>query len=353
MTVYILLLLAIIIIWIPALVTERGQRTALYLSFFIMFLIMGLRAPSIGSDTPFYVDSYSRVGRGPFLNVFVLENSAPVYNLLAWLLYRVFPDGQMLLVFCSLIICAGYAYFIDQMCDAPFRATLLFLGTNAFFASMNLMRQYLAIAVLLVGVVAFQKHGRRFLGTVLALLAIGIHSIVLISLLVLIPVLRREDPERPVVLGPLYEPLSRLFSKVFTHFEMYTSPTSDLTIESENSGRLSYVYYGYALLFVLSLHNTKALKEYFGDPGKLSCFIGAAAMAIFSFSFSGSLLLSRMLFNFEPFYSVYIADASRELDRDAHTVLYGLIVVCGLSVHAALMLYFGHNHVLPYRFFFS
>jgi hypothetical protein len=176
MGVYLVLLLSITVF---ALImrTNRGMpRDSKFLmaSLGAMFLVVALRAPTVGTDTLGYRQQYlSHYVRSDELGFSKLMELATATGLG----FQGFLAVVALITFGALyVICRTFAL-------APFLSVMLILGTGLFAMSMSGLRQTLAASVFLLAIVALDG-GRRWLFVALVLLASTFHN----SAIVLLPI---------------------------------------------------------------------------------------------------------------------------------------------------------------------
>ena len=117
-----------------------------FLSFVPLTFVMAVRR-GIGRD---YI-LYWRWFRG------TRESLEPAFKLLNTVLCRIFGDPQYLFIVCAVIICGIYYMTIYKESVSPVYSILLFVIARDFFFSMNVMRQYVATAILLLSIPFFKK----------------------------------------------------------------------------------------------------------------------------------------------------------------------------------------------------
>lgn len=117
-----------------------------FLSFMPLTFVMAIRR-GIGRD----YFAYWRWFRG------TRESLEPAFKLLNTVLCRIFWDPQSLFIVCAVIICGIYYMIIYKESVSPIYSILLFVITRDFFFSMNVMRQYVATAILLLSIPFFKK----------------------------------------------------------------------------------------------------------------------------------------------------------------------------------------------------
>lgn len=143
MIIYLLLILVVLLCF-----RTMKEEKALLFSFLSMSLIAALRSPGVGVDTQQFYDAFYVIGESASLSSFRYEYG---FTLLCKILYLLFKNGQSLIVFTSLFIHFSVYRFIKRNSKNYAQSTLLYIFMNLFFNYMNIMRQAMAIAVLLLG----------------------------------------------------------------------------------------------------------------------------------------------------------------------------------------------------------
>lgn len=143
MLIYLLLIIAAVLFF-----RTMKEERALLLSFVLMSLIAALRSPDVGIDTQQFYNAFYVIGKSSSLGSFRFEFG---FTLLCKILYLLFGNGQSLIVFTSVFINFSVYLFIKKHSKNCFQSALLYIFMNLFFNYMNIMRQAMAIAVLLLG----------------------------------------------------------------------------------------------------------------------------------------------------------------------------------------------------------
>ncbi|MBQ9802808.1 MAG: EpsG family protein [Clostridia bacterium] len=176
--------------------TQKNRRIFVGTCCMLFVLFAACRAPEVGRDTALFLDVFDKLhGRG-FLDTQIFSSWVePGFRLLCWLLAQFTSNGQWLVVVTSVIIHVSVCVFIYRHTQNPYLACFLYLTLMLYPWYLNVMRQALAISVLLFAWGAFrQKHFLRF--SFLVLLAATFHTsalmFLLCPLLTLIPVSKKS-----------------------------------------------------------------------------------------------------------------------------------------------------------------
>lgn len=177
MTVYLVEILLIGVLG-SAIHPRRDQRNRLWfiwLSFLILLFISGMRAPTVGTDTPSYVLLFHNT------NYAYLIGSRFEIGFLLYLriLHRIWSSTRFFL-FTNSAICIGLVCrFIYKHSEEPCLAVLLYILLKAYFFQMTGLRQALAITFVMTAFSCLLTERNRknyFISALLMLLAVSFHT---------------------------------------------------------------------------------------------------------------------------------------------------------------------------------
>lgn len=164
MTIYVVLLLTILILYIPLFDVKfkRYKRTFIILSFSCMILVLGLRGRSVGEDTSAYLSMFRVVQNTSWNQLmkgglsFSWTQWGEDVEILFAILFKVisvFTDEPQYAIFITAMISyALFAHFIYKNCnDHVLFSTLIVLCNGVFMSSFNSCRQILALAIAING----------------------------------------------------------------------------------------------------------------------------------------------------------------------------------------------------------
>ena len=144
------------------------------LSILPLLVVMAFRY-FVGTDFGSYVMIFKygddRVERGYIL----LNNLAHCFS----------DNCQAIFVISSIIICGCYFYIIYKESINPAYSVLLFVLCKDYFVAMNVMRQYLSTAIVILAI-PFVKRKEWFKAAIIFIIAFLFHKSVIIFLLLLI-----------------------------------------------------------------------------------------------------------------------------------------------------------------------
>lgn len=174
---------------------ERERRIFATACCFMLVCVAALRAPTVGRDTQLFLDVFDKLhGRSlPDVLTFPMWVE-PGFRVLCWLIGLFTANGQWLIVLTSVFINVSVSDFIYRHAKNVYLGFFLYLTMMQYTLYLNVMRQALAIAIILFAWGFFKK--RRYVPYILlVLLAATFHTSALLfllcPLLCLVPVTRR------------------------------------------------------------------------------------------------------------------------------------------------------------------
>lgn len=262
MTVHIILLFAIMILGFITYATlkpsEKVNKRFIISSFFMVFLVQALRASSVGTDTDVYVRSFYLIDRASF----DWHSSAwePCYLWLNMLIGKLTDNPQYVLAVCSFLILFGIGLFIYKNMDhtkSAFWPVFFFMVFLHYPNSMNLLRQYIAMAfVLQIYWILRDVEGKKkyIISIVLLIIGVNFHTPSIIAALLFAPYLVKTVRRKVLVLigfgvMVVIVMFNYLLPLVYLAFPQYLKYSSSSYMDSDGFGPY---YIAYALL-ILSL----------------------------------------------------------------------------------------------------
>jgi len=117
-----------------------------------MMFMAAIRAPSVGRDTAYFCRRFLRITAGGETRF------EPGFVLLSRFLGVISSDPQILIIATSIIIFGLFARFIYINSQDVILSTFLFISMRFFFLYMNIMRQAIAIVIILLGFEYLKKN---------------------------------------------------------------------------------------------------------------------------------------------------------------------------------------------------
>lgn len=201
MTVYILLLLFVLacdLLLYKHQKNNQRKKLFLFLTFFAMTLILGLRGESVGEDTRHFLVMYKQAKTISWKTIFQSRGFRTVWYVdqygfhdtveNGWLILckfvHLFTDnGQVFLFIVAALTCGIFAKFIYDNSTDVFYSTLIFLCESMFMFAFNGARQMLAVALTLPAYTAL-KHKKIKTAIIWVIVAALIHNTALVAFII-------------------------------------------------------------------------------------------------------------------------------------------------------------------------
>ena len=282
------------------------------------------------------------------------HNFSPLFDLFL-MVSRWFSTPQAFFVMSSVFICGAYFYSCYRNSDFPAYSVLLFVVTEDFFVSMNVIRQYMAIGVLLLFLPAFRNRDwkKMIAAVVLAgTIHLGACVVVLFGLLVWF-----VRPNWKFALGvgagvgalglvllPLLKPLLELtpFGRYFTnHYSTdWYGPTIPMLA--------IYLCVLLVLSFCCDLNTAREDPNFRLLYHAVTVNLWLMIMALYMPS-----NFYRMTYFTNAFFVVTFPTALRYMKKDWMKWVVGIGCLCGYALWTVLLLSVGNQDVIPYQTIFG
>lgn len=341
---------------------RKWNVQAVYLCLVIGYLALlsALRAVSVGTDTATYCRLYRKIARISSLDRLWKRSFGyePGYQLFVFLLTRVSPDPQLLLVVYSFVCFLILGRFFYRHSVSPWFSTLLFFCLMLFDFYLSGIRQTMAISLLLLAYdcLAERKAIRFFL---LVALAGTFHNSALLFLLAYPLMLCRSDRlcvltllAAAIAVAAFWGPVLRLILHFFPKYRYYLGDSAFGT-----SGRTAILskmaVYLAVLIFGLLFRKTVSAGENCPDRSldfRLVCLLAALSLVALRAN-----VLSRFFRIFEPYVCLYLPEVlDRKGGRDR--VLTTAVCVLCFLIYAATIQFLrtpAWQQTYPYAFFWN
>lgn len=184
---YFFILAFIVFLAISNTIAKRKFYAPFYfMGVFFLFVFMAFRDVSIGTDLKTYLPLFEKLKSSSLIDFIGINSEFIGYEkgyLLLNYIISFFGDSRLLLVIISGIYIYSVSHLISKFSPLPFLSLLLFVLANFYFSGMNLLRQYLAIAVLLFSLrYVINRSFIRFI--IIVLIASSIHRTALVFTLI-------------------------------------------------------------------------------------------------------------------------------------------------------------------------
>lgn len=210
--------------------SKMNKKIFLFVSFGIMTILSSLRKYTVGIDlNDHYFKNFSVIANIDLTN---LSNQYYEigYTIFNKLLSFITTDPQILVVATSFIIYPIFGWFIYKNSNHVFQSTIIFICYNMFFQYMNVIRQAIAIAILLIAVEEGIKKNKKIVFILIVLLASTFHGTAILGL-ILLP-LSKIPFYRSYIFVSVFVTLamSILYEQLVNVFSIFANSQKDYTL---------------------------------------------------------------------------------------------------------------------------
>lgn len=361
MCIYIVLLVYIIALSIAMKMKnqyENTKKTYLFLCFLPLTLIACLRSTSVGIDTLQFTNAFDRIALMTPKN-FELLRYEYGFIWLCWLLSKLFSNSQILIITTSLFINYSVAKFIEKNSENVYLSTILFVTANFYFCYMNIMRQALAISILLFGF-EYLKKEKYIKYLIFVLLASLFHTSAILAGSFIF--FRKFKFNRKfIIISILIAVLAFAFGRQFFALLSGLSPrlaeyaNSSFATENYFGSLLDFLVYAFIFLFgavILLLNDRDVFKNKNNNLNILVGLMGAAV--VFYALVMKVIIFNRFTHYFSIFSIIWISNCLMKV-KNAKDRFYLSIIVSVLFIiyWLVIMIYRPKWYgVIPYELFF-
>ena len=220
----------------------RRKECFLFISFLCLFLLSGLRRYDVGTDTLQFISSYEVYAQYGIEVVNFDQIYEPGYMLYMWALSRISDNPRLLLLISAAITNLSIICFIGKYSKNYFLSCLISILSCQFLVSMCMLRQFLAISIVLFGF-KYLLSKKYFKFSAIVLLSATFHYFSLLFFaLIFIHEVKRIPKYVHVVSGVLFVLLficlPQIIIFLLTNISNYTDYLPYLTSTGELDGVL-------------------------------------------------------------------------------------------------------------------
>lgn len=347
----------------------KCKKIYLIVSFGIMIIISSLRKYTVGIDMKLiYYPSFLEISKISFANLGNVQLEQ-LYVLLCKILSILYNNIQILIIVSSVFVLTVYAFFIYKNSKNIVISTSLFLLLNIFFMTMNIVRQEIAVAIILI---AFEyiKRGKNITATIIIIIASFFHQSAIICLLFM-PLYKAKFTKKSVMYGIVILIIGLLCYKPIINGITYIMNLLGLNANKNYSEYLSSKTYGTGIFNLDTLSNYIVSGAIFmvcyyyiiylcpkHKNEDFSNFLTYMSMVYFIISLISSkmIIIARLEYYFLPFILISIPEALSYSKKSQNrtsiiTILYLALFSKYLYIlfNLADILY----GVVPYTFFWN
>lgn len=245
-------------------ICARNKKIYLIIMFSLMAVISGFRANTVGIDTTNYEFSYLYIRDNGWEGLqFLSYQFEKGYLFITYFLSRFFASPSALFLFMSFFICASFGKAFYKYSDDVVLSTALFI--ILFFAStMNTMRQYMALAILLNSIsLLLEKKAIKY--AIMVIVASLIHNTAILFMIFIFfafPKLHFDRKSTSIVaiivliLANFFETILTLFLTYFSQYERFLT-SSKYAAESDLNVALMICYIVIAVIYIIAIRETE------------------------------------------------------------------------------------------------
>lgn len=333
--------------------SKKGKKVFLYTIGGFLSIISGLRNSIVGTDTFQYYNSFEIINKYNYgwldynktryeVGYFWLNKSVSIFT----------DDPQIFILITSFIITIGIFYFIYKNSSNVIYSVIIYQTMYYYCSSMNLMRQYIAIAIA-INSFTFLKNNKIIKACILILIG-GIFHTSALFLLPIVIVFSKFDINKKniykiigfiIVFFMLLPLLINIIIKLFPKYEFY------LTYESGfNGGKImpfiyiGMIFIGYFLLSIIN-RNIEESKNYYYTS--LYVLIGALLLIVANIYFASA---SRLTDYFLIYFTIFLPELFRIFDKKTRKLFYILFFIFSIIYYRTLLVN-GVAGVFPFIFY--
>lgn len=311
MLIYFIILLIIVLLGLilkPNFASNNtNKKIFIIITFILLFCVSGFRNKNVGVDTLQYYNAFKRISLIDIsnFNVFRYEYG---FTFLCWILSKISNNPQILLIVTSFFINYSILRFIYKHSNNVFISVLIYVLLNFYFSYMNIMRQAIAISIVLWGY-DFIIENKNIKFVLTCLFASLFHESALLAILLLIPNYFRFN-KKMLFCVFVFVIVAFFYGEKFFIFLSNYSPR---LLEYTNSKYNVSNYFGalldalvYVLTYIIGLLTIKKNSNQLSNITAIkekNMMLGILGMAcIFQ-----SLVIKVSIFNrFSPYFTIFI-----------------------------------------------
>lgn len=350
MYIYWLILISIVILYF---VFNKNNTMFIISSFFILASIGSFRSSDVGADTRLY--------EFLFLNPSITENKNPVYSMYSVLLSNISDVPHTITASNSILICLLFGIFIYRLhFETKYTLYSIFLFITMFFFGNSLCtsRQYIAMGIVVNAVIfLFEKKVFKYL--ILSMLAIGVHSTAIVSLVALFLYFLKQNKKTVYILIfcsaliiVFYNKIIEIFTSIFTDYDMYSNGNNMLQITTTGAGA-SLIYN--IFIFIIFIFFIFTIFKYKINLNKMEfnfiCLFGV--YAVLDLVFTNVVFLQRIFMYFSIFGTAVIPMYFQKIEHISEKNTFKLLnttFIIFMIIYYYIQLSHDYIGIVPYIF---
>lgn len=326
---------------LPKYLGDIYKRFFMFLSVIPLSIISAVR---YGVGTDFF--SYYRI----YERHIITNTYEKGFEWLINLLYKISNNPQVFFVGTSFIICILYIYAIYRNSIDPVYSILLFVISGEYFSSMNIIRQYITITIVLFAI-PYIKSRDWLKMLIVAIIASLFHTSAFIIILLYIlynielkPIVYAFSIVITFVLANIIKALLLPFLNRFTTYGRFFLETS--AYSESNIDWVKFLIY--LSIFMLMTYGYRLVKE--NENLKLMYTAVWMSLIIVASGAAMPINVTRMALYMNPIIAIYMPEAINYVpNRRLKPVVKFAVTFCYTVVTIYLLVYTGWHNAWPYR----
>ena len=366
MFIYILLILVSLIC---APLAKRRKEYYLTLVFFLLVLVSAFRGLDVGADTVNYCKLYQNIARAPFAKLSDMGVEVG-FSIFCKLLSLISTDPRFFLIASSLLINYLVALFIYRTSNDVVMSTFLYMSMYVYLATFNAIREYMAIAIVLMAYVSLKRQ-KIVRALIITLIAASFHYVALFFL-PLIFISKFKNNKKTIALVTMVLIVLSTLAETLVNFIINNVPKYryylyyDYFTEGKGLDINIIIYFAQFVALIFVFYNLSKLKS---KPQKLLSanfehsdaavlsdlwLLNIIIMVSLALSIMGISirLVHRVNYLFFFFMIIYIPKMLTFFKNKNKPLMQFLCIIC-LCIYYVLMMSHNNHYVVPYSFVFN
>lgn len=336
----------VLVTYIISLTAERNNRVSGAFIVWLMYsFVVGFRAPTVGVDTNAYINTIEHPTN-------IVKNGEILFNILNSIVYNITNNSSIVLFVYAMLMYGLIIFRLWEMKkDISFSFSLLVFLSIHLFESLNVMRQYLAVAIIFFAV-RYLQEGKYIKYILFVLIAAGFHSSALLGMVHLaVEILCWKDIGKKKKIFLIFFTAAGIFASSYflAALDNYSHYFSNVNLN------IGFKVLELLMIFIVSIFYfnrkikfTSSEKHYLLKTTQIYYLIGCAAWAIGYFY----TFMNRIAYYFTIFVAVYYGIIMKEKTTKSPILILLKFAVVILTIYMIFTYLFINNgpHHHPYHF---
>lgn len=177
-------LFGLLILLLLNLVIKNNRKVFLFLSAFLIILIMSLRGSNVGTDSETYLHLFDLASNGYKT---LLDSKAPLFVAVLKVHSWLFGTGESSYFFITSLLIIVPLWWAIYLSGVPEKKAILVYYLLFFQSSLNETRTYISISLVILSYVLSRQHTKKnsFISLFILFIAVFIHKIAVIGIPIL------------------------------------------------------------------------------------------------------------------------------------------------------------------------